>query len=279
MSRIITVLAGNHNIIRVNIGLGLLISLLIIGWPLVRHHKTASLTPTIEQSHFAVDISDTAINFNRIVGIKFSSHLSKSTSKPDYALPTSRGQAPIISRIPTKQPVVFLTIDDGTHDDLSGTLFMQRHGLAASMFLNNSNIHRKYEYFQQLQHFGSTIQNHTVSHRDMTTLSYQEQKQEICENADILAKVYDHRPNLFRPPYGNYNVATKRAAHDCNMKAIIMWRASINNGTVQYQRETGLRPGDIVLMHFRPTMQQDLMAFEAAVRKANLQVALLEDWL
>jgi hypothetical protein len=48
---------------------------------------------------------------------------------------------------------------------------------------------------------------------------------------------------------------------------------------MQYQIGNGLRPGDIVLMHFRPEFRSDMQAFVDAENAAGLHTELLEDWL
>jgi hypothetical protein len=48
---------------------------------------------------------------------------------------------------------------------------------------------------------------------------------------------------------------------------------------MEYQLANVLRPGDIVLMHFRPEFGADVAAFVDALRAAGLHTELLEDWL
>lgn len=61
------------------------------------------------------------------------------------------------------------------------------------------------------------------------------------------------------------------------MKAVVTWMVTVNDGALQYQIGDCLRPGDIVLMHFRPTFVADLEAFIAAANASGLRMALLED--
>lgn len=82
-----------------------------------------------------------------------------------------------------------------------------------------------------------------------------------------------------RPPGGNYNKDTPRAAAACGMKAVVQWIAKANGGSMQYQIGHGLRAGDIVLMHFRPEFKSDMQAFLDAEKAAGLHTELLEDWL
>lgn len=63
------------------------------------------------------------------------------------------------------------------------------------------------------------------------------------------------------------------------MKAIIDWEAKANAGGMDYQVGSSLRPGEIVLMHFRPEFPSDFGAFMKAQKAAGLKVVLLEDYL
>lgn len=190
------------------------------------------------------------------------------------------GPARVISKVPTKQPVVFLTIDDGVTQTPETLSWLTMHHLPISLFLYNNAVKDDYPYFRRLQTFGLLIENHTLSHPQMTELSLDQQKAEICGAADTYAKVFARRPTLFRPPYALYNDDTRVAAAACGMHAIVMWDVVIDSGAMQYQSpNTHLAPGDIVLMHFKPNFMADIRTFSAQVEKDHLQVARLEDWL
>jgi peptidoglycan/xylan/chitin deacetylase (PgdA/CDA1 family) len=119
-----------------------------------------------------------------------------------------------------------------------------------------------------------------VSHPSLRGLPYAKQKQQICGSADDLGALFGRRPVLFRPPYGEYDKTTLRAAHDCGMKAVLRWKEAANAGHVFYQTaEKKVRPGDIILMHFRPAFVADFLAVLTAIRDAGLTPALLEDYV
>ena len=200
---------------------------------------------------------------------------------PDYTLPAIYdGLPPIISQIPTQQKVVFMTIDDGaTRLPIVRNLLVRYH-VKASLFLNSMYTNLDPNYFLQLVMAGSVTENHTIDHADLTKLTYNQQVAEICGNADMLQGQFGARPTLFRPPYGNYNNATLLAATACGQKAVVLWHAKANGGSMQYQDgNTGLLPGDIVLVHFRPEFLADFTAFRQAAAAAELQPVLLEGWL
>lgn len=190
------------------------------------------------------------------------------------------GVTPVIYKIPTEKPVVFVTIDDGWIQTPENLAWLKRHRLPFSLFLTDNGIKNNYGYYKQLQAAGMVIEDHTVAHPNLTKLNLAQQKAEICSAADTFQTVYGQRPSLFRPPYGSFNSLTKEAAGACGMRAVVMWRSKVDSGTVQYQdNNQHLLPGDIVLMHFKNDFLHDMEAFTEEVNTQNLYVGRLEDWL
>lgn len=199
--------------------------------------------------------------------------------KPDaYIPPVQGGLAPVLTTINTKQPVVFLGIDDGAYKGPEVVTLLKKYNIKATLFLADAFIHSDPQFFTQIQ--GAVIEDHTTTHDlKLATKSLAYQQQEICSMADTEQKYYGRRPILFRPPGGAYTQTTRQAAANCGMRAVVNWIAKANGGSMQYQIGNKLRPGDIVLMHFRPEFKQDLEAFVAAETVAGLHTELLEDWL
>ena len=203
------------------------------------------------------------------------------TDQPiQYPIANESTLVPVISKIQTTQPVVFLTIDDGVTKAPQAFSLMIANHLKASFFLVYRFINDNPTYFKELsQATGSLIENHTYDHTLLTNLNYNQQVQEICSNAAIFTQWYGRRPVLLRPPGGDYNNDTQRAAAACGMKAVIMWDVSVDNGSLNYQGTHHLQPGDIVLMHFRTTFTEDLQAFINAMNAQGLHTELLENWI
>lgn len=158
---------------------------------------------------------------------------------------------------------------------------MKDNHLKASLFLSKLFIANNPQFFTGLTAQGDLVENHTLSHdlAMVKTQGYAKQKAEICGMADYLQQQYGRRPLFYRSPGGAYNDTIRKAANDCGMKAVATWIAKANRGSMQYQIGNGLRPGDIVLMHFRPEFKKDLQAFIEAQNKAGLHTELLEDAL
>jgi peptidoglycan/xylan/chitin deacetylase (PgdA/CDA1 family) len=201
-------------------------------------------------------------------------------SRPKMTV-ASGSQAPVVGRISTSQKVVFLTIDDGGTKNSNMLQLLQDNNIKASLFLDNKFIADNYDFFRPFQAAGMRIQNHGLNHiyAKPGTISYEAQKSEICGMANKVEQIYGVRPTLYRPPGGYYDDNTKVAAKACGMNAVVMWIAKANGGSMQYQIGSSLRPGDIVLMHFRPEFAQDLGAFIQAANNAGLTTDYLENWI
>lgn len=189
------------------------------------------------------------------------------------------GTTPVLYKIPISQSVVFLSIDDGWAKPADAQKWLISHRLPFSLFLTDDAAKSNYDYFQKLQSVGMTVENHTLHHPRLNKLSSTRQQAEICGAASIYERVFGRRPVLLRPPYGLMNDATIQAAGACGMRAVVMWHANVENGTMRYQEGDHLLPGDIVLMHFHSNMTADLQAFFNQVRQDHLQIGRLEDWI
>jgi len=187
--------------------------------------------------------------------------------------------APWVTHVSTTDKVAFITIDDGWTRVPDAVSTLKQLGVPVTLFLTINAIKSDPGYFKELQDAGAVIEAHTINHVDLKGKSYGYQKEQICGSADQLGKWYGRRPIFFRPPFGEKDDNTLRAAHDCGIHACFFWRETVNAGIVRYQIGHSVRPGDILLMHFRSTFVQDLKAAVAAIHAAGLKVALLEDYI
>lgn len=196
------------------------------------------------------------------------------------APPIEDGKVPVVRGIKTDKPYVFITMDDGAVPDPQAQQLIQQSGAHPVLFLNQKHVKGHEAYFKGLlDSAGATLGNHTVNHPNLKGKPYDLQHKEICDDADDFAHSFGQRPSLFRPPYGNYDATTLKAAADCGMRVAVLWTAAVNDGVVQFQVGAKLRPGDIVLMHFRKTFAEDFNAFIAQAKKDGLTPVPLPDFL
>ncbi|MEU6662190.1 polysaccharide deacetylase family protein [Streptomyces sp. NPDC046821] len=193
---------------------------------------------------------------------------------------------PVFTTVPTKDKVVFLTIDDGSNKDPAFLRMMSDLKIPYTAFLTNESVEDDYGYFRKMQARGITLNNHTLTHPYLPGLSYEGQKREICGMQDIMEEQFGERPLLMRPPFGNFNQDTLRAAKACGIEYAPIWNEEAFVDHFEWREEDKqLRPGDIILTHFRgpdewkgtmPDMVRRLMKY---VTSKGYAVAKLEDYL
>ncbi|WP_371477672.1 polysaccharide deacetylase family protein [Kitasatospora sp. NBC_00315] len=196
------------------------------------------------------------------------------------------GLPPVVSRIPTTDRVVFLTVDDGAEKDPEFARMTRELGVPFTAFVSDYLARSDYGYFRGLAEQGDPVQNHTLNHRDMRKLTYEQQRQEICGQQDELEREIGVRPRLFRPPYGEYTTDTLRAAASCGIESAVLWNEEAFADHMEWRyADQRLHPGDIILTHFRGaalwkgTMPDMLREVLNTVTGQGFALALLDDYL
>jgi peptidoglycan/xylan/chitin deacetylase (PgdA/CDA1 family) len=187
--------------------------------------------------------------------------------------------APAFSRIPTTNKVIFLGIDDGIVRDPAVAELLKQANIPFTMFLQQGEADAGVDYFRQLQEYGGVVESHTITHPDLTKVSYSQMQTEVCGTLDDYQNLYGRRPQLFRPPYGSYNANVQAVAASCGFKAVVLWKGSTNDGRFDLQDGTNLTPGDIVLLHFRTDLLVDLQKVFEVCKEQGFAIASLQDYL
>jgi peptidoglycan/xylan/chitin deacetylase (PgdA/CDA1 family) len=204
---------------------------------------------------------------------------------PARGVHDTRGLPPVVDHVTTREPVVFLTYDDGAERDPRFVDLVRERRLPVSLFLTDSVVGPGYGHFARLRAVGASLQNHTLDHHALRGLPYAGQRAEICGQQHKLRSRFGIVPRLLRPPYGTYDRTTLRAAADCGITAVVLWRASLNaDGRLTYPRgEPGLRAGDIVSVPSDgtgpPTLAERTVRLLRQTEARGLRVGRLEDHL
>lgn len=208
------------------------------------------------------------------------------TTRDGFEVEGQENLPPVFTTVPTEDKVVFLTIDDGAEKDPEFLTMMEELHLPYTAFLSDYLVRDNYPYFKKMQAAGVTLNNHTLNHRYLPALDYEQQREEICGQQDTIQKQFGKRPSLFRPPYGNYNQDTLRAAKSCGIKAVPLWNAEAFPNRMDWREwDRDLHPGDIILTHFRGredwkgTMPDMIRHVMKTVTDKGYAVARLEDYL
>ncbi|MEU7116574.1 polysaccharide deacetylase family protein [Streptomyces sp. NPDC046182] len=187
---------------------------------------------------------------------------------------------PVVSRVATTDPVVFITVDDGWfHDPAAAKVLIDRR-VPASLFLLPGAYSYDSGYFHTLLDQGrSRVENHTVNHPDLTTLDAAGQKAELCGARERHLAEFGDGPRLLRPPYGTYDEATRTTARACGAKAVVTWTYDLTTWGQWSPPTPTLQAGDIILLHFNETLEQDLTRALAAAEAAGLKPAPLREYV
>lgn len=208
------------------------------------------------------------------------------TTREGFEVEGGETLPPVFTTVPTKERVVFLTMDDGAEKDPELLRMMTELKIPYSAFISDYVVSDDYGYFKDMQARGVTLNNHTINHRYLPGLSKAEQRREICGEQDKIEKYFGKRPTLFRPPYGNYNGDTLRVAASCGIKAVPLWAAEAFPDHMEWrERDRDLHPGDIILTHFRGdedwegSMTDMIRQVMKTVTDKGYSVARLEDYV
>ncbi|MBP0448185.1 polysaccharide deacetylase family protein [Kitasatospora sp. RG8] len=182
--------------------------------------------------------------------------------------------------VPTTDKVVFFTVDDGWQRTPEAERFITDHKLPITAFPLPMPAATDPDFFRRVTAVpGSSAQDHSVSHTDLTKLSPAEQQVEICDARDSLTRIFGTAPTVFRPPYFAWNADTLQAAANCGMRTVLTADADFSWGASNIWHEGTLSPGDVVLMHWTDTLAGDLQRALAAADAAGLKPAGLSSYL
>lgn len=199
-------------------------------------------------------------------------------------LSDARAEAPddyVIDHVKTKDPVIFITVDDGSRLSRETTQYIRNLRIPITTFAlpEQVNRHRR-RFVNLLRQTGMTFENHTQTHRTVSSMTYAGQRAEICAGNREIRRVIRRQPVFFRPPGGGWNDDTVRAAKKCGLSRIVMWNVLADGGNiVRADGDSGLRRGDIVLLHYLESLPSSLEVVRREAAKRGLRMALLRDYL
>lgn len=119
--------------------------------------------------------------------------------------PSSQFFVPVVSRLPTDEPIVALTFDDGPDPVFTPQILdvLEAHRARATFFVLGARAHRYPELIRRMHREGHTVGTHTQSHRVRFHFGSPAYVQREIEDAvAAVTSILDARPRLFRPPQG-----------------------------------------------------------------------------
>ena len=171
--------------------------------------------------------------------------------------PQSRLFCPVLTRLPTHERAVWLTIDDGPSTQTLAMLdLLDRHAAKATFFVVGERADAHPELIHEIVRRGHGIANHSATHpvRWFWCLGPQKMRLEIERTQAILERITGVRPRWFRAVIGMSNPFVASALKREGLTRVA-WNARGFDAVVADPRrvlrgvERNLGPGAIVLMH------------------------------
>lgn len=131
---------------------------------------------------------------------------SDATSAYNYSYEVRNKSLPIYC-VKTDQPRVALSFDAawGNEDTRQIMDILEKHNIKVTFFMTGGWVKKYPDDVKYIASQGHELGNHSASHKNMSTLSSSEIKEEITTVHDQVKALTGLSMNLFRPPYGDYD--------------------------------------------------------------------------
>jgi peptidoglycan/xylan/chitin deacetylase (PgdA/CDA1 family) len=170
--------------------------------------------------------------------------------------PTGLVPAVVTFRGPRTEKRIALTFDDGTNPEnvLRILRILKRMRVNATFFPTGRSVERFPDVWHRVAEAGFPIGNHTYSHRSLAGLCYEAQLAELRRSGGVLAGLDIPMLGVMRPPYEEFDAATRLAASSTGASHVVLWDVDTEDWTgvgarTIARRALAGRAGSIVLMH------------------------------
>lgn len=167
-------------------------------------------------------------------------------------------------------------------DDMLDSL--KEYEVNTTFFVGGQWVEKEPEYLKKIHEAGHEIGNHGYFHRDHDKLTYEQNREEIAVNHELVKKTIGVEMNLFAPPSGAFNKTTLTVAENLGYKTImwskdtIDWRDKDEN--LIYTRATkNVKGGDFILMHPTEMTAKALPRILEYYKNNNLQATTVSNTL
>lgn len=155
-----------------------------------------------------------------------------------------------------KHKYIALTFDDGPEIESTTRILetLKAYDAKATFFMLGKNAQKYPELAKQVADQGHEVANHSITHADLNAVNRDRIHQEVTTSIQQIESATGKTPQLFRPPYGNYNDSVTQVAQTTE-QTIVLWSIDTydwkhRNANVTYETvKNNVRPGSIILMH------------------------------
>ncbi|MDR3585569.1 MAG: polysaccharide deacetylase family protein [Desulfosporosinus sp.] len=180
----------------------------------------------------------------------------------------------VVWSAPITERAVFITIDDGWFPSQSLLQMMQQDHFPVTAFLIQQAAQEHPDYWRAFVAAGGDIENHTLSHPDLTKIAPADLTNQLSTPMNYLGQ-FAAPPTLFRPPYGAFNSLVQQEVYQAGMKHLVMWNAVMSKGVLQTYNGKPIQPGSIILLHWEPGLSTQIKDLMGILQQEHLGIASL----
>jgi peptidoglycan/xylan/chitin deacetylase (PgdA/CDA1 family) len=152
---------------------------------------------------------------------------------------------------------VALTFDDGPHPAGTPRVLdvLASHGARATFFVIGEQVVRRPELVREIIEQGHAVQLHGHRHRLQLRLTARELRDDIERGTAAIEDALGASPSRHRPPYGIYSSAGLEIVRTRELQPLLWarwgkdWRKFTTPGRIARRVLSGLRAGDVILLH------------------------------
>lgn len=162
----------------------------------------------------------------------------------------------VIKRVDAKDKVIALTFDDGPDPQYTPKLLdvLKENNVKGTFFILASRAAKYPDLVKRIVDEGHSIGLHSFKHISEAIMSPFRTKKDFYKSLSILDEL-EVKVDLFRPPWGIFNLMTYRYAMLCNCKIVLWsihaldWSKFVTVNFIRKRLINKVKPGDIILLH------------------------------
>lgn len=184
---------------------------------------------------------------------------------------------------------IYLTFDSGYEAGYTEKILetLKKNNVTATFFITAHYLNTAEDLVMQMIKDGHTVGNHTVNHKDITSLTEEELKNEIMNLHIAVQEKTGYEMKYFRPPKGEFNDSSICFAKNLGYTTVLWSNAyddwnTANQGRSEYGKKKlldNLHNGCVLLVH--STSEDNMILLEDFIKEARnmgYEFASLDDF-
>ena len=152
---------------------------------------------------------------------------------------------------------VAVTFDDGPHPQGTPAVMdaLRNAGARATFFLVGEQVDRNRSLAAEIVAAGHSVAVHGYRHRNLLRLTPRQFAADLERGIVTISDSTGVQPTVFRPPYGIFSAAGVRIVRRRGLRLLLWsrwghdWRTRTTPGAIASEVSSGLRGGDVLLLH------------------------------